>query len=862
MASIRILERAFAGGELSPEMLGHIDDAKYAQGLAVCRNFIAKAQGPAENRPGTRFVREVKNSAAKTRLIPFVYSNTQTMVVELGAGYFRFHTQGETLLNGTVPYEITNPYAEADLFDIHYVQSADVMTLAHPNYPPKELRRYGATDWRLVDIELASSIDAPSWVLAEATQGTSDDGSHRYTYSYVVTVLASDQITESAASAIMSCSNNLNLTGAYNKVSWSAVAGAYRYNIYKSQGGIYGYIGQTDGLTITDDNIDPDLSKTPPIYDLVFHPNGVSSVAVSSGGTGYGTLYTGGELTAVNITNSGESYSVDTTAVIADPTGSGAHITLNVEAGTGHINSATLVSGGSNYSNPTIVFFDPTRATSPDSAGSGAEITVSMNPRYLKSVQLDVTDTTGSGASLSAIVSGGAITGVQVLNPGKNYTSPTISVSDAAGGSGVVFGSITLSGVDYPGAVSYFEQRRCFAGTSSKPQNIWMTRSGTESNMSYSLPTRDDDRIAFRVAAREANIIRHIVPLSQLLLLTGAAEWRVTSVNSDAITPSSISVRPQSYVGASNVQPCIINNSLLYCAARGGHIRELGYSWQASGFVTGDLSLRAAHLFDNYDIVDMAYSKAPQSLVWFVSSTGDLLGLTYVPDQAIGAWHRHDTDGTFESCAVVAEGSEDVLYVIVQRTINGTAKRYVERMATRQIAALEDAFFVDCGATFTAASGTTVTTISGLTWLEGKTVSVLADGAVRPQCVVSGGSITLDAPASVVQVGLPIVADLQTLPLAAAIDNSMGQGHRKAVNKVWVRVFNSSGLQAGPDSSSLTAFKPRSTEAYGTPPALETNELELMLTPQWGRNGQVWIRQSQPLPLTVVSIAAEVAIGG
>ena len=103
--------------------------------------------------------------------------------------------------------------------------------------------------------------------------------------------------------------------------------------------------------------------------------------------------------------------------------------------------------------------------------------------------------------------------------------------------------------------------------------------------MSYALPVNDTDRIKFRVAAREANTIRHIVPLTQLILLTSSAEWRVTSVNSDAITPTSISVKPQSYVGASNVQPVIVNNSLVYAAARGGHVRELGYSWQANGFI-------------------------------------------------------------------------------------------------------------------------------------------------------------------------------------------------------------------------------------------------------------------------------------
>lgn len=683
MANIRTLQRSFSGGEISPEMFGRNDDAKYQSGLARCRNFITKPQGPAENRPGFAFVRAVKDSTKKVRLIPFTYSTTQTMVIEMGPGYFRFHTQGATLMSGGVPYEIANPYAEADLFDVHYVQSADVLTLVHPNYAPRELRRLGATNWQLTTLSFAASIAAPGAPSLSAAGHTSV----KYTYYYVVTAVDSEGVSESAASAASSVGGNLFETGATVTISWAAVAGASRYNVYKLQGGLYGYIGQTTGLSIVDDNISPDLGKTPPLYDSVF------------------------------------------------------------------------------------------------------------------------------------------------------------------GGAG-----------DYPGAVSYFEQRRCFAGTTNKPQNIWMTKSGTESNMSYSLPIRDDDRIAFRVAAREANTIRHIVPLTQLLLLTSSAEWRVTSVNSDAITPSTISVRPQSYVGASNVQPVIINNTLIYGAARGGHVRELAYNWQASGFITGDLSLRAPHLFDTFDIVDMAYAKAPQPMVWFVSTSGRLLGLTYVPEQQVGAWHWHDTDGVFESCTVVAEGSEDVLYCVVRRTINGASVRYVERMASRQFSDQVDAFFVDCGATY---SGVPADVISGLGHLEGKTVSILADGAVHPQRVVTGGSITLDIEASTVQIGLPIEADLQTLPLAVQLqDGSFGQGRFKNVNKVWLRVHRSSGIFVGPSASELTEAKQRTTENYGAPPALKSEEIPLVLTPSWADSGQIFVRQSDPLPLTVVSMTAEVALGG
>lgn len=682
MANIRILQRSFAGGEVSPEMFGRIDDAKYQAGLAKCRNFITKVQGPAENRPGFAFVREVKDSTKRARLIPFTFSTTQTMVIELGAGYFRFHTQGATLeASPGTPYEISNPYAEADLLDIHYVQSADVLTLVHPNYAPRELRRSGPVLWFLTPVSFAPPIAAPSPVVATTAGGTTT----KYTYRYVVTAISSDGVSESIASAEASIDSNLFETGCTNTILWGPI-GASRYRVYKMVGGLYGYIGSTTGSSLVDDNIAPDLSITPPVYESVFNASG-----------------------------------------------------------------------------------------------------------------------------------------------------------------------------NYPAAVSYYEQRRVFAGTTLQPQNIWMTRSGTESSMSYSLPIKDDDRISFRVAAREANTIRHIVPLSQLLLLTSSAEWRVTSVNSDAITPTSISVKPQSYVGASNVQPVIVNNTLLYSAARGGHIRELGYNWQANGFITGDLSLRAPHLFDNYEIVDMAYSKAPQPIVWMVSSVGKLLGLTYVPEQQIGAWHQHDTDGSFESCAVVAEGSEDVLYCIVRRTINGSSKRYVERMASRQFVDAEDAFFVDSGLTY---SGPAVTTISGLGHLEGKTVSILADGAVRPQRIVTSGSIDLDNEASVVHVGLPITADLQTLPVAMAIDNGYGQGRFKNVNKAWLRVHRSSGIFVGPDSDKLTEAKQRTTEPYGSPPALKSEEIQVMLTPSWADSGQVFVRQSDPLPLTVVSMTAEVAVGG
>ena len=684
MATIRTLSRSFAGGEVTPEFFGRIDDLKYQTGLAKCQNFIPLPHGPAANRPGFAFVRAVKFSNQATRLIPFSFSTTQTLVLEFGQGYIRFHTQGGTVLLSGVPYEVATPYNAADLFDIHFVQSADVLTLVHPAYPPRELRRLGATNWVLSTISFVPTLLAPTGVSVTATRAVSPNNLRPYFYK--VSTVGDDGKEESLASsqAQTNIDNNLLQSGAFNTITWSAASGAKRYKIYKEDNGLFGYIGETTALTFRDENITADLSLTPP------------------------------------------------------------------------------------------------------------------------------------------------------------------EASDPFQGTG-----------NYPGAVSYHQQRRAFAGTTNRPQNLWMTRSGTESNLTFSLPTRDDDAIAVRVAAREANTIRHIVPLNELLLLTSSAEWRVQSANSDVLTPSSISVKPQSYIGSANVQPVVVNNTVIFAAARGGHLREMAYNWQAGGYLTGDLSLRAPHLFDGFTLVDMAYAKSPYPLVWAVSTSGKLLGLTYVPEQQVGAWHQHTTDGTFESICVVAEGDEDVLYAVIRRTVNGNSVRYVERMRTRQFATQADAFFVDAGATY---SGPAVTIISGLSWLEGKTVSILADGAVHPQRVVTGGVITLDNPASKVQVGLPIEADLQTLPLAFETQ-AYGQGRMKNVNKVWLRVYRSSGIFVGPNVGELVEAKQRTTEPYGSPPALKSEEIQVVLTPTWADSGQVYVRQADPLPLLIVAMTFEVAIG-
>ena len=157
MSNVKFFQQAFVGGEVAPHMWGRADDVGYANGLARCRN-----------RAGLRFVHEVKDSSKRVRLIPFSFSGEQTMVIELGDKYARFHTGAATIFEGNAPYEIATPYAEEHLMDIHHVQSADVLTLVHPSYPPQELRRLGATNWKLEAISFVPKFEPPTELKAEA----------------------------------------------------------------------------------------------------------------------------------------------------------------------------------------------------------------------------------------------------------------------------------------------------------------------------------------------------------------------------------------------------------------------------------------------------------------------------------------------------------------------------------------------------------------------------------------------------------------------------------------------------------------------------------------------------------------------
>ncbi len=929
---MKVIQNSFTGGEISPAMYGRIDDQTgYQVGLAKCENFVVLPQGPVQNRAGFEFVRATKYPDKKCALIPFIFNTEQTMVLEFGEKYIRFHTEGATLLNADgTPYEVWTPYAANDVADIHYVQSADVITLVHPDYAPRELQRYSATDWRLTEIDFGEPISAPTGLQGTYTCTAKDDvvpAAMRtmYTIKYVVTALketgVGDRADESSASSSVTIQGNLFVDGAKITLAWNAVSGATRYRVYKTYSGRYGYVGETETPQYVDTNIEPDESVTPPRYIEPFESTGgITSVTVTNGGSGYEQVLSGVKqpealpspkkmesgfnksdnprpltysdattITSVSntpfwtITYSGFSSAAD--AVYPPDADVKAQALKYIDfldvggGGSGAVVEPTLEFSHwvDDVENDGVVTYRAhTRASLTGAVvknhGRGYQVPLLRaywNPfiRWLRydyylstydaGPTVSVSDPVGKGAKLSAAVVDGKITGIAVERKGSGYVDPTITISASTGGGATAKATVAAGG-DYPGAVTYYQQRRVFAGSYDRPQFVWMTRPGTESDMSNTLPSQDDNCIAVRVSVAETSRIRHVVPLSSLMVLTASAEIRVTSANDDVLTPTSIGFAPQTYYGAASPQPLLAGRNAIFASQRGGHVRALGYSYNKGGYDSDDLSIRAAHLFENKTVVSMALAKTPQPIVWCVTSDGVLLGCTFLADQNVIAWHKHTTvNGVFESVACVAEGDEDIVYCVVRRLVNGKVVRYLERMHERRFTSLEDCFFADSGVEY---DGAYATEIGGLSHIEGQEVAILADGKVLPNQTVEGGKITLDDAAHHVIVGLPITASLETLPVILQDkEGGMGRGKMKNICNVFVRVYQSSGIEMGPSEDQMREYSHREREAYGTPPNVISREVGVLVPPEWSDGGQMYIRQKYPLPLTICALTGEVA---
>jgi len=431
--------------------------------------------------------------------------------------------------------------------------------------------------------------------------------------------------------------------------------------------------------------------------------------------------------------------------------------------------------------------------------------------------------------------------------------SPDLSTTpiEASG----MFGSAN----NYPSHVTLFQQRLVFANSPNQPETIWMSRVGDFENFTKSRILKDDDRIELDITGSSVNRIRHLTQLRELMVFTSAGEFTVTGPNGVMLATNPIQTQ-YGYSGSAGVRPLVVEDTLLFVDRTGRGVRDLRYAFDQDGYTGNDLTIFARHFFEGKEIIEWAFQKNPYSVIWVCLDDGTLLSFTYKREHQVWAWTEHDVSGSVESITAIPEGNEDAVYMIVNRTINGSTKRYVERLHTRQFPSVTDpdCFFVDCGITY---NSTATTTITGLSHLEGETVVALADGAVVEGITVSSGQVTLPAEASVVNIGLPYQAEIETLPPPIDLEGvGSARGRPHKASAIYVQLEDTRGIKIGPSSREMATLFFITDDLSEARP-LYTGMERLQLHPDWNREGTIVVQQDNPLPMTILGISPEYSVG-
>jgi len=769
------IQYSFNTGELSPTLEGRTDLNKYSSGCRTLENFIPMVQGPARRRSGTYFVEEIKNSANRSWLLRFEFSESQAYILEFGDQYIRFYTNYGQVQTGSITawltstayavgdlrsnggtnyyckvahtsgtfstdlaagkwhtltgttYEIPSPYTAADLTNsnntlkLRTVQSADVIYIVHPSYAPKKLSRYSATRWILEDINFLGGPfedvdpDEAITVYASAQTGTG--------------------ITLTASSALFASTD----VGSTFLLEQKSVDGITQWEVGKSISS--GARRRSDGKTYEALN-SATTGTVKPIHSIGAVYDGDSGVQWQFRDPGYGYVKI-----------------------------------------TGFTNSTTVTA--------------------------------------------DVVSRLPSGA----------------VGSGNATNRWAFSRWSSVRG--------------WPSQVAFFRERLVFASG----QKIDMSVAADYENFAdrdESGQVVADMAIAIEVSSDQVNKIEWLAASDGLLIGTAGGEFVAQEVTTDQpLGPDNVKIVPQSSYGSKSVIPVLVGESVLFVQRSGQKLRELVFDFANNGYKSSDLTVLSEHITYG-GLVDICYQQEPHSIVWCVRSDGELLGFTFNREQDVLGWHRHPLggDGIVECVETIPSpfGDQDDLWMIVRRTIDGQTKRYIEYLWPDFVDNndIEDAFCVDCGLTY---DSTAVSTISGLDHLEGKIVSILADGAAHPNRTVESGSVTLQRASSVVHVGLPYTSRLQTMRPEAGAGDGTAQGKTKRINKMVIRFLATVGAKAGPDVDHLDEIQFRSGSALmDAPVPLFTGDKIMEWPGGYDFDGYMIVEQDQPLPMTLVAL--------
>ena len=738
---------SFNAGELTPLVDVRSDVSKYKAGCRTLENMIPLIYGPAERRPGTKYIETCGGIA---RVMPFIYSNTIAYVVLMEDLKFYYYYNGGEVLSGVTRVSTVTPYLEADLFEVQYKQNNDVTWMVHGDYQPRKLTRTSATAFDL------SAITFTNGPFQKRNDLSNDDS-----------VTMTPSVTTSTGTLTLSATTNLSF--------------------------VAGHIGALFSVT---------------------HPRVNTIVKGTSTGSTTGVIDT-------SIMVEG-AFSVNT---------SGKWI--------GTIVLQRQISGGNWES---FRSWTSNNDRNVQYTGSEAEddilyrINVTEHTSGTINADLTVNSSTQTGICRITSITSTTIAAMTVV---KTFANTTADLRWAEGCWSDYRG--------WPKSMTFFEQRAVYAGNDNQPQTVWF--SATDDYENFKVGTNDDQSFNLTMSSDTRCAIQWISASEALLIGTTSGEWRVRSSSFDeALTPTGFSFKQQTTYGSKAMQAIVMSTATLFVDFVGRKVREESYDGNCDKYIATDLTALAEHVTEG-GIVDWDYQKNPDSILWSVTGDGELLSLVYEPEQEVVAWSRHPmrSGDLTKSVAVIPGSTEDEVWIVTLRSLNGSSVYCLEQMQPRKYTNQDDGWFVDCGLEYNSIATASIT---GLDHLDVEECVVLGDGAVFARATPSSGGITLVETASHVISGLPFRCTVKPMRFDLQVDGGT-KGSIKRFPEIVASFYESVNVNYGIDMDNLFNIDFRTNEAYGSPPALFTGDKVLVHEGGFDAEDSVIFTSDDPTPCTI-----------
>ena len=802
------LQPSLNAGEFSPRMAARTDFAKYPLACATLENMIPLPQGGAMRRPGTRFVAAVKDANTKPRLLPFEFSEEQAYVIEAGEGYFRFYMDQGQIVTEDSGAAITNGDFTSDISG-WTDQSGAGGAIAHD-----------ATNGRL------SLVNTSGTAHAEQQVTNTDAVDHALQFQVIGAPGDKIKLRVGTSSTGNELVDDVEFLVGYHTHSFTATAADFYVQFLNETAKTI----QIDNVALIDD-APIELATPYQEADLPALNFAQSADVMYVCHRSYPvhrlerTSHTSWSLSQVAFDDGPYLKENTTTTTLAPSANTGLGITITASATTG-IND-----------------------------GKGFQATdVGRLIRYKKS----------NAWGVAVITSVMSTTQVKADVKHNFEASPNAQKTWRLGAWSGTAG--------HPAKVYFFEQRLGFAATNHQPQTFWLSQSADFENMTpdnrdgdNDETVEDDDAIDYTISADQVNVIRWMVAYKNLIIGTAGGEWTVRS-DGPVLTPTDIDVKRQTGYGSAALDPQLMRGRLIYLQKARRKVLEFAYDLELDGFQSLDMTLLADHVTKG-GIDAMAYQQELDSTLWCVRSDGIVPTFTYQPDQNVIGWARQIFGGSFdggnaeaESVAVIPGSNRDETWLVVKRTINGSTARYVEFLEAAFDSGDDQAsaLYADSGLTY-ADTETPTATISGLDHLEGETVKVLADGAVHPDCTVSGGEITLQHEANTVHAGLGYTHVYESLKWEAGSPAGTAQGQTKRIDGVTLMLLDSLNAKVGPvaEGLSIIPFR-RVNDAMDTAVPLFTGEKFTEFDGDYTTDSRVRVEGDDPAPFTLLAVSPRI----